>query len=108
MTCVKETLCTSCVHREVCSKKEEYLTAQTAVDDILVGLGDKGVIHLRDIKWIRPVQLQCTYYMSNGYGTLRGVSVLDCDHTISDSTMNKCGTGDNVFGYIVGGDTIAR
>lgn len=92
---VKETLCTSCVHLPVCSKKEEYLAAQKAVDDMTIGCGDKGIRHLRDMKWIHPVQLQCTHYMSNGYGTIRGITVTD-------------GTGDNVFGHIVGGDTIAR
>lgn len=86
MTCVKETLCTSCVHREVCSKKEEFQAAQKAVDDILVGLGDKGVIHLSDMKWIRPVQLQCTHYMSNHYS-------LACGTASSASTLtNPCYT----------------
>lgn len=107
MTCVKETLCTSCVHLPVCSKKEEYLAAQTAVDKVFVGTGDKQGIYLRDIKWIKPVQLQCNYYMSMSYGyaTLRGIDVTDGS---SNLTTNKCGTGDNVFGHIVGGDTIAR
>lgn len=92
---VKETLCTSCVHREICSKKEEYLAAQTAVDEVFVKKNEMIGDYLRNMTWIRPVQLQCTHYMSNGYGTIRGITVTD-------------GTGDNVFGHIVGGDTIAR
>lgn len=93
--CVKETLCTSCVHHEVCSKKEEYLAAQKAVDNLFVKKNDVIGNYLNTMTWIRPVQLQCIYYMSNGYGTIRGITVTD-------------GTGDNVFGHIVGGDTIAR
>lgn len=63
--CVKETLCTSCVHREVCSKKEEYLAAQKAVDDLRIGATETSTgVYLNSIPWIRPVQLQCTYHMA--------------------------------------------
>ena len=64
MSCVKETLCTSCVHREVCSKKEAYLAAQTAVDNIQVSVADKTFIDLRLMTWIKPVQLQCVHHMT--------------------------------------------
>ena len=73
MTGVKETLCTSCMHREVCSKKGEYLEAQSAVDNLQVYLEERSNYYLRDMKWIKPVQLQCAYY-----GTLCGITVTEC------------------------------
>jgi len=96
--CVKETLCTSCVHREVCSKKEEYLAAQKAVDNLFVKKNDVIGNYLNTMTWIKPVQLQCIYHMSNCYSTVRGITVTDCTGS----------TSDNVFSHIVGGDTIAR
>lgn len=58
----KETQCTHCIHREVCSKKEDFLKAQEAVDNTFIGLGDKGGIYLRDIIWIHPVDLSCAHF----------------------------------------------
>lgn len=73
MTCVKEALCASCVHCEVCSKKEEYMAAQTAVDNLCFGATDTSTgVYLRNIPWIRQVQLQCTYHMTKS--TLFGFS----------------------------------
>lgn len=100
---VKETLCTSCVHCEVCSKKGEYLEAQSAVDNTQVYLEERSSYYLRDIKWIRPVQLQCTYYMSNGYGTIRGITVTECLDTASEYL-----NADKIACATVGGPTIAR
>lgn len=47
---VKETQCTRCGHRDVCSLKEEFLEAQKAVDEVYVSRpcedGKKvGIIH---------------------------------------------------------------
>lgn len=38
---VKETLCTSCGHRQVCSLTDTFLKVQEAVDSISVGTGIK-------------------------------------------------------------------
>ena len=64
MTC-KETACTSCAHREVCKYKEEFLKAQSAVDEVTVHLSDKRFIRLRDIQWISPVGLRCKHHLEN-------------------------------------------
>lgn len=68
MTGVRETLCTQCSHREVCSNKEEFLSAMQAVNEVSVGLPSKdpnigSYINLRDIKWIKPVELVCIHYI---------------------------------------------
>lgn len=51
---VKETQCTRCGHRDVCSLKEEFLEAQKV-----------GIIHIRDIKYIEPIELHCKHYIPN-------------------------------------------
>lgn len=55
----KETLCTNCSHRNVCSLKEKYIAAQETVDNILISISDGETVYLRDIPWIKPVELSC-------------------------------------------------
>lgn len=59
---VKETQCTHCNHLQVCSFKVQFLAAQKAVDKVTVGTGDRSFINLRDISWIHPVSLECSYF----------------------------------------------
>lgn len=66
---VKETQCTHCIHREVCSLKAEFLEAQKAIDEVYLNQpcedGKKvAMIRIRDIKYIEPVELHCIYYIS--------------------------------------------
>lgn len=73
---VKETICTQCSHREVCSLKAEFLEAQKAVDDVYISRpcndGNKvGMIHLRDIKFIKSVELACIHYEKKKERTIR-------------------------------------
>ena len=58
----KETQCSHCNHLQVCSFKDQFLAAQKAVDNVRVGIGDHSIINLRDISWIRPVSLECSYF----------------------------------------------
>lgn len=62
MNTCKETLCTTCIHREVCSMKESYLAAVDAVDNMKVNFDDGSVQYLHNMTWIRPVRLECRYY----------------------------------------------
>lgn len=94
---VKETQCTRCGHREVCSLKTEFLEAQNAIDEVYVSRpcedGKKVVmIRIRDIKYIEPVELRCKHYMPN-----TGVNIdikyiepveLHCKHHISNTGVN--------------------
>lgn len=43
----KETCCTSCIHRPVCSLEKEFLTIREELDDV---------------QYIKPVKLECRYY----------------------------------------------
>lgn len=65
---VKETQCSRCSHREVCSLKEEFLAAQKAIDEAILHRerrddGAVSMIRIRDIKYIEPVELGCQYYV---------------------------------------------
>jgi len=62
------TSCAECTHKEICSLKEKFKAAQTAVDEVTVDLpaesdsNKHAFIHLRDIKWIKPVDLICVHF----------------------------------------------
>lgn len=67
---VKETQCTHCGHREVCSLKTEFLEAQKAINEVYITNpnedGKKAVVtRVRDIKYIEPVELRCKHYIPN-------------------------------------------
>ena len=67
---VKEIQCTRCLHWEVCSLKEEFIKAQKAIDETYLSRpcedGNKvAMVRIRDIKYIKPVELHCKYYVSN-------------------------------------------
>ena len=62
---VKETQCTRCGHREVCSLKTEFLEAQKAIDEVYVSRPCEDGKKVCDIKYIEPVELHCKHYISN-------------------------------------------
>ena len=67
---IKKTQCTYCSHREVCSLKEEFLEAQDAINETVLHREQKdngtiSMIHIRDIKYIEPVELCCKHYMKS-------------------------------------------
>ena len=68
--CCKETMCTTCIHQDICSLKEKFLDAQKAVNGLVVydklPDGKLGQIKLRDIGFIKPVELKCIHYVYKG------------------------------------------
>lgn len=64
MTGVKETACTTCIHREVCSIKNEFLNAQREIDNLQITNSGGGVMRLCDISFIEPVNLKCRFYLN--------------------------------------------
>lgn len=72
---VKETQCTYCSHREVCSLKEEFLAVQKTIDEVVLHRerkndGAVSMIRIRDIKYIEPVELRCKHYVKSA-GAIR-------------------------------------
>lgn len=62
---VKETACTNCGHRPVCSKSVEFILAQKAIDDVSVCARDDGGLEkVRDMDWL-TVELRCRHYITN-------------------------------------------
>ena len=68
----EETQCTNCDHREVCSLMGQMLNAQKAINEVTVGVGDKGIKRLRDFDWIRRVKLECIHYSVRKSPVARG------------------------------------
>ena len=63
---VKETACTNCFHRKVCSLKTTFLKAQKAIDNAYVeekredGL---AITKISDIPFLCGLTLVCKYYI---------------------------------------------
>ena len=66
----EETMCKTCMHQDVCSLKGKFLDAQKAVDGLIVydelPTGLLGQVKLRDIGFIKPVELECIHYVYKG------------------------------------------
>ena len=60
---VKETICSGCVHLQVCSLRNDMLSAMSSINNMEVSLGDNRMVYLRDIPWIKPISLQCIHYL---------------------------------------------
>ena len=92
MSPCKETLCSKCAHRTVCSIKEEYLNAQAAVDRVNVARDDNAIMTLTQIKWIEPVELKCIHFLrfeSQKYDyNLCGTSVSTRNDTYPEAYLN--------------------
>ena len=74
--CCKETMCTTCIHQDVCSLKGKFLDAQKAVDGLIVydelPTGLLGQVKLRDIGFVKPVELECVHYVYKGSAGVKG------------------------------------
>ena len=74
--CCKETMCTTCIHQDICSVKKKFLDAQKAVDGLIVydelPTGLLGQVKLRDIGFIKPVELECIHYVYKGSAGVKG------------------------------------
>ena len=57
---VKETECTRCGHRDICSIKDNYLKARKAIDDAAYGTGDNTIMRVRNNKHF-TVTLRCSH-----------------------------------------------
>ena len=74
--CCKETMCTTCIHQDICSLKEKFLDAQKAVNGLVVydklPDGKLGQVKLRDIGFIKLVELECVHYVYKGSAGVKG------------------------------------
>lgn len=72
--CCKETMCTTCIHQDICSVKEKFLDAQKAVDGLIAydELPTGRQVKLRDISFIKPVELVCIHYIYKGSAGVKG------------------------------------
>lgn len=70
---IKETLCTRCIHREVCLVKERYLKFQKKVDNLYEMFKSEETIESFDgTGFIKPIELNCRHYIpASSYGIKR-------------------------------------
>ena len=63
----KETQCSSCIHLDICSVKVKFLDAHRSVYELIVHSdlpgGKQGMVKLRDIGFIKPVELKRIHYV---------------------------------------------
>lgn len=62
-----KTCCSTCVHKDVCLYKEQFLNAQQAVDEASVTFPatnehGMGIVKIRDISWLEPIELRCKHF----------------------------------------------
>ena len=88
MTGVKETQCTSCIHREVCKLKNAFLEACDGVANFkYTHQEDDSIVRLADVHFIYPVELKCKYYQN----------LINVRNGAFDVT-NLCGTSSSTAG----------
>lgn len=83
----QETLCTSCIHLQVCSLKETYLKAQKAVNDATISelepADDHGPSRVRTTyvanlrEWLTIPQLKCKHYQKQPEKLTRNFDQVD-------------------------------
>ena len=61
---VKETLCSSCGHLQVCSFKYSFLLVQEEIDRLSINTEDGGILRVIDIPHF-STSLKCTHWTSN-------------------------------------------
>ena len=63
MTGVKETLCSSCGHLQVCSFKHDFLLVREEIDRLSINTEDGRIIRVIDIPHF-STSLKCTHWTS--------------------------------------------
>ena len=65
----KKPICSYCSHVDVCAYQIAFAYAQSVVDDLVVDLETTNIgiktIYIRDVPFLKPIELVCKFY-SNG------------------------------------------
>lgn len=74
----KETLCSKCVHRCVCSHVETFLKIQTAADNLTITTSE-GIenVKVSELPWVKAIEPQCVFYSRNE-SAIRGATKVTC------------------------------
>lgn len=59
----KETMCTNCIHLNVCKNRTEYLKVVEACDRIKISFEDGSIFYVKDIDWIKSITPVCKNYL---------------------------------------------
>lgn len=80
---LKEAICTSCIHREVCKHKAQYLAARNKINDLLISTeeqsnenGARYSTHpISQLEFFVGASLPCRFFLQNNYSVCRDGSV---------------------------------
>lgn len=74
----KETLCSKCTHRCVCSHVEEFMRIQEAVDALVITTPE-GIenVKVSDLPWVKAIEPRCVFY-SGKESAIRGATKVTC------------------------------
>lgn len=83
MAGLKKTLCTSCIHREVCKHKTQYLAVLDKINDLSVTAeeqsNENGARYLTcpisQLEFFVEASLPCRFFLQNNYPVNRDGSV---------------------------------
>lgn len=63
------TFCNKCSHFGVCTYKDDYLKLRTTIDELVIDVANKDStvkkICVRDIPFIKPINLVCKFYSTD-------------------------------------------
>ena len=78
----KETLCSKCAHRCVCSHVEEFMIIQEAVDNLTITTPE-GIenVKVSELPWVKAIEPQCVFYSRNESAIRGAISV----HSVTDA-----------------------
>lgn len=66
-----ESMCKCCVHAPVCSLRDDMARAVKSTNELQVERTDGRSIALGDIPWIKPVKIECLYYLPKNATMIR-------------------------------------
>lgn len=83
MAVLKEALCTSCIHREVCKHKTQYLAVLDKINDLSITTeeqsNENGACYLTcpisQLEFFVEASLPCRFFLQNNYPVNRDGSV---------------------------------
>lgn len=63
-TYVRETICSNCMHINVCKHMNDFLAIRKVIEDATIV--DKGIVkHIEDIECVSAVTITCRHYVNN-------------------------------------------
>ena len=66
-----ESMCKDCAHAPVCSLREDMTRVVKSANELQVERTDGHFTALSDMPWIKPVKIECLYYLPKNATMIR-------------------------------------